>query len=207
MKGAEGDAATIHVLTKSTDGWSVETVQLGDRYWETWSGAIAQDTIAVADTDLHSEGNGTVRVFTWSGSAWNETAEIRSQWDTHMFGSSVDLDGDQLLVAADGSSPGPGGPGGVYLYTRRADEWTPEVVAEGREGFGFSSSIDNDTIITAAAHGDETASFWVFTRIPGGWVGTPIQLDTQDDWLYGAAIHKPFVAVSTFDGVWIGEVP
>jgi hypothetical protein len=39
--------------------------------------------------------------------------------DTHMFGAFVAVDGSRLLVAADGSSPGPGGPGGLLEALRR----------------------------------------------------------------------------------------
>lgn len=124
-------------------------------------------------TGLHSDGQGKVLVFTWSGSEWALTAEFGSQWDTHMFGAFVDVDGSRLLVAADGSSPRPGGPGGLYLYTLTSSGWVPEVIAEDGEGFGFGASIYGDTIVAAAGHSDDGASLWVFARSTNGWDGTP----------------------------------
>ena len=152
-----------------------------------------------------------MRIYDWDGTPWTLTSTQQDQWDTGMWGSSLDLDGNRLLVGADGSTPGPGSRGGVYLYTHTHDGWTPQIVGQGREGFGFGSGIDGDTIVTAAAHGDATATFWVFTPSADGWNGTPILLDTpdareMDDWVYGLDVHGDHVAVSIRESVWIGTL-
>jgi len=201
----------VHVLTWADGSWSVETITVGySGHWVNVSGAIAGDTFAIADTGIDSAmRTGVVRVFTLSGSTWNETATLHDQWDTGNWGSSLDLDGDQLLVGADGATPGPGSPGGMYLYTRTGNAWTPEVVGEGGEGFGFSARIDGDTIITAAGHSDATATFWVFVRAADEWRGTPIFIDGHDplgDWVYGVDILETEVVVSTHDALWIGAI-
>jgi hypothetical protein len=208
LSGAAGDEVVVHVLTRAGAGWDVDTITIADRSdWETWAGAISGDTFAISDTGLHtSVGQGKVLVYDWDGTSWTQTATLVDQWDTGMWGSSLDLDGDRLLVGADGATPGPGSRGGLYLYTRTGDTWTADAIAEGGEGFGHGARIDGDTIITAAAHGDPTASLWVFTQTSDGWAGTPIQLDTPDDWIYGIDVLEPIIAVSTRDAVQIGEV-
>ena len=213
MSGMVDDDAVAYVATWLGIGWSVEAITIGHRSdWETWAGALSGDTFAVSDTGLHTaQGVGTVRIYDWDGTSWTLASTLQDQWDTGMWGSSLDLDGNRLLVGADGSTPGPGSRGGVYLYTRTHDGWTPQVVGQGREGFGFGSRIDGDTIVTAAAHGDAAATFWVFTPSADGWNGTPILLDTadageKDDWVYGLDVHGDHVAVSIREGVWVGTL-
>lgn len=209
MAATSDDDTVVHVLTWSGESWSVETIVVGySGHWVTVSGAISGDTFVIADTGIDSAmRTGVVRVFTWDGSSWIETATLHDEWDSGNWGSSLDLDGDQLLVGADGATPGPGSPGGLYLYTRTGDTWTPEIVGEGGEGFGFSGRIDGDTIIAAAAHSDETATFWVFVRAADGWRGTPIAIAMQDpfdDWVNSVDIRGSEVVVSTHDSLWIG---
>lgn len=209
MAATSDDDTMVHVLTWSGESWSVETIVVGySGHWVTVSGAISGDTFAIADPGIDSAmRTGVVRVFTWDGFSWVETATLHDEWNSGNWGSSVDLDGDQLLVGADGATPGPGSPGGLYLYTRTGDTWTPEIVGEGGEGFGFSGRIDRDTIITAAGHSDETATFWVFVHAADGWRGTPIAIAMQDpfdDWVYSVDIRGSEVVVSTHDSLRIG---
>lgn len=213
MSGMADDDAVVYVATWVGNGWSVEMITIGHRSdWETWAGALSGDTFAVSDTGLHTaQGAGTVRLYDWDGTSWTLTFTLQDQWDTGMWGSSLDLDGNRLLVGADGSTPGPGSRGGAYLYTRTHDGWTPQIVGQGSEGFGFGSRIDGDTIVTAAAHGDAAATFWVFTPSAEGWNGTPILLDTRDagevdDWVYGLDVYGDDVAVSIREGVRIGTL-
>ena len=212
MSGMAGDDAVVHVATWMGNGWNVETITIGHRSnWETWAGAISGDVFAVSSTGLHTtQGAGSVRVYNWDGASWTHTSTLHEQWDTGMWGSSLDLDGDRLLVGADGSTPGPGSRGGLYLYTRTDDSWTPQIVGQGGEGFGFGARIDGDAIVTAAAHGDRAATFWIFTPSDDGWKGTPILLDAPTDgvgdWVYGLDVHGDQVAVSIGEGVWIGTL-
>ena len=209
------DQAVVHVLTRSANGWDSETIDIGVSHddWEPWAGTVSGSTFAISGLVRNPSAQGglytnTVTIYDRVGSAWVGTATLRdgNRWDTGMWGSSLDLEGDRLVIGADGSTPGPGSPGGVYLYTRSGDTWTPQVVGEGGEGFGFQARIDGDTIVTAAAHGDGDATLWVFTSSSSGWQGTPIQVDTDDDWVYGIDILDSYVAVSTLDAVRIGSI-
>ena len=209
LSGISGNDVIVYVLTWSGGSWSVDSTTVGIRGdWNNFAGAISGDTFAISDTGIDSsQPKGIVRVFSLDGTSWTETASLHDQWDTGNWGSSLDLDDDQLLVGADGANPGPGSPGGMYLYTRTGTTWTPEVVGEGGEGFGFSARIDGDTIVAAAAHSDETAIFWVFARSGMGWRGTPLTIDRQDplsDWVTGIDVDESEVAVSTDESLWIG---
>jgi hypothetical protein len=207
LSAMSGDEVIVYVLTWTGDVWSVDAIPVGTSGdWNTFAGTISNDTFAVSDTGIDSsQQKGIVQVFTWNGASWVRTATLHEQWDTGNWGSSLDLDGDRLLVGADGATPGPGSPGGMYLYTRTGTTWTPEVVGEGGEGFGFGARIDGNTIVTAAAHSDEVATFWVFVKFGNGWRGTPLAIDGQDpltDWVRGIDIDGG--DVSTDENLWGG---
>ncbi len=216
MAGTSGDRAEAYVLTRSEDSWRTETIALGSaERWRTWSGAISGATFAVADTGMDTaDGRGTVYVYDLEGTEWARTATIRDPWHTGdwggNWGSALAMDGDLLVVGADGATPGSGTPGAIYAYHRTAEGWDEELVGEGGEGFGFGARIDDGTIVAAASSGDREATFWVFTVADAGWIGTPIQVPIDQgevtDWVYGIDVDGDSVAVATESGLWIGRI-
>lgn len=60
--------------------------------------------------------------------------------------------------------------------------------------------------MTAAGHSDDGASLWAFTHSTNGWDGTPLQLDSSDDWVYGIDVYETLIAVTTNDRLWIGNL-
>ena len=92
------------------------------------------------------------------------------------FGSAVAIDGDALVVGGpfeDGSAVGLDGSqnddsdasGAIYLFVRAEGDWVQRVYVKasntGRgDLFGFSATIDGDTIVVGAA-GEESASIGV----------------------------------------------
>lgn len=214
MASWSGDGVAVHVITPISDGWDVATIPLGRLdEWESWAGAIGTNTFAISDTGMDTgarTGRGTVRVYDWNGSSWVLTSTLKkdSRWKVGNWGSSLDLDGDDvLLVGADGATPGPGTNGGVYLYTRTGDTWTPEVIGEGRGGFGYGARIDGGIIVVSAGSDDPATTFWVFTPADTSWLGTPIAVDGDTEaWVQGLDIDDGLVAVATGQGTWIGAI-
>lgn len=216
MAGTSGGEAQVYVLTPIGDAWVPDIISLGSvNRWETWSGTISGSTFAVADTGIHSaDGRGTVHIYDFDGTAWTRTATIRDPWVPGdwggNWGSSLDLDGDILVVGADGVTPGSGTPGAVHAYRRTADGWGAELVGEGGAGFGYDARIDGTTIVAGASPGDPLVTFWIFVVVDGGWLGTPIRVpidgDEEQDWLWGVDVDGDLVAVSTQSGLWIGRI-
>lgn len=145
---------------------------------------ISGDTIALG----HPWGLPTF-VFTWDGTDWIE--EQLTDGCGVMFGSSVDLEGERLLVGADGHSPGPGGPACVGLFTRTKTGWDFEVVAESGEGFGEEILLTGDLILITAG-----ASLWVYRNENGAWLGTPAQ--TELETIHALATDGQHCAVADF---------
>jgi hypothetical protein len=216
MAGTSGDKAQAYVLTRSGSGWATDTITIGSTdSWQTWSGTISGMTFAIADTGMDTaDGRGAVQIFDLVGADWTRTATIKDPWHRDdwggNWGSSADMDGDLLVVGADGATAGPGTPGAIYAYHRTQGGWDGELVGEGGEGFGFGARVDGDTIVAAASSGDREATAWVFTVVDHGWLGTPIQVpidgDEVTDWVFGIDVDGDLIAISTQSGLWIGRI-
>lgn len=137
--------------------------------------AIDGDTIVVGA----NEGNAAY-VFQKPSTGWqdsNETAiltpaEVVSSYS--YFGSSVAINGDTIVVGAQGSNR-------VYLFEKAGSEWTSthEIAklsaSDGvaNDQFGVSVAIDTDTVVVGASGQDEIAinagALYVFEKTESTW--------------------------------------
>jgi hypothetical protein len=120
-------------------------------------------------------------VVTKNGDAW-DAEELTRIGVGHEFGADVDVDDGRVLVGANGASPGPGGPGGLYLYNRQAGSWSGKVVAEGGAGFGDHARMSGSVIVCAGEHEADRQSLWAFEQVDGDWSGDKFRWDA-DTWI------------------------
>jgi hypothetical protein len=120
-------------------------------------------------------------VLTKNGDAW-DTEELTRVGVGHEFGADVDVDDGRVLVGANGASPGPGGPGGLYLYNRQAGSWSGNVVAEGGAGFGDHARMSGSVIVCAGEYEEDRQSLWAFEQVDGNWSGHEFRWDA-DTWI------------------------
>jgi hypothetical protein len=190
VRSGRGD---LIVLDRETAGWSEQrlpTAALATGCPEC-PVDVSGDTIAVGHPWWLS-----TFVFTWDGTDWIE--EQLSDECGVMFGSSVDVEGERLLVGANGHSPGPGGPACVGLFTRTELGWVFELVAESGEGFGEEIQLTGDLILTIANHSGN-ASLLVYRKESGAWLGTRVQPDLE--WIDALAADRQHCAVSNSGGL------
>ena len=108
------------------------------------------------------------------------TASDRAAND--LFGISVSVDGDTMVVGADGHDDGINASGVAYVFARSSGgDWSEAsqvarlTVSGGAagDGFGYSVSVDGDTIVVGADQDDSRSSgrgyACVFIRPAGGW--------------------------------------
>jgi hypothetical protein len=118
--------------------------------------------------------------------------------DGDMFGYTVAISGDTIVVGATWEGSVPGNPadnskpkaGAAYVFRRTAGAWTPEAIlkasnADAGDLFGWGVAVDGDTIVigapgeasnATAVNGNqadnsapEAGAVYVFTRGAGGW--------------------------------------
>ncbi|MCK5772144.1 MAG: hypothetical protein KAH28_17415, partial [Algiphilus sp.] len=163
-------------------------------------GAYGEDSSASggeSDNSVHDAG--AAYVFVRSGTTWTQEAYLKaSSTDiSDIFGFSVAIDGDTLVVGAhreDSSASGGESDnsatdsGAAYIFTRSGTAWTQEAIlkasnAETDDDFSYTAvSIDGDSVVVGAPHEDSSASggesdnsalnagaVYVFTRSGTTW--------------------------------------
>ena len=94
------------------------------------------------------------------------------------FGASVSIDGDTVVVGANGEDTVGVDSGAAYIFTKTGSAWTQQQKIQASnvgagDQFGYSVAIDGDTVIIGAqledAGGTNAGAAYVFTRSGTTW--------------------------------------
>ena len=129
-----------------------------------------------ASSDDSNANSGAVYVYKRTGTSWAQEAYIKAANNdaSDFFGSSVSISGDTLAVGAyredsnqttitngttASSDNSNASSGAVYVYKRTGTSWVQEAYIKAAnndadERFGWSVSIDNDTVAVGASRED-----------------------------------------------------
>ena len=124
-------------------------------------------------------------------------------------GWSVAVDGDTLVIGAQGDNPG--NAGAAYVFTRVGGGWTQaaKLTASSRgsdEGFGSSVAVHGDTIVVGAYEdnikANDAGAAYVFTRPATGWADmtqtarlTASDAAADDEFGTSVAVHGDTIVV------------
>jgi hypothetical protein len=186
--GGNAFQGAAYVFERNGDVWE-EKAQIvaangaaGDFFGH--SVAISGNTIvvgAVSDDGANLD-QGAVYVFVGSGATWNQQARLTAS-DAQLgglFGNSVAVSGDTLVVGAIGHDVGANlDEGKAYVFERENGSWTEQAqltssLGDPFDNFGKSVAIDASTIIVGA-YGDDVGATsgqgaaYVFTRTGASW--------------------------------------
>jgi hypothetical protein len=202
--GGAGEAA--YVFTRTGTTWSRQATltapQVTGRDLFGISVAIDRDTIVVGAREADPNGNnnqGAAWVFTRSGQQWSVEATLTASDGAayDLFGDSVALDGDTVVVGSEFADPaGRDSQGAAYVFTRSNGQWQEQaklISSDGVAGdrFGTAVAVAGDTAVVGAAHvaGRQGAAY-VFERTEEGWQEqarfTP-EGEPEEGW-FGAAV-------------------
>jgi hypothetical protein len=186
-------AGSAYVFTRTGSTWSQQDHLFVDDavaygYWFGYSVAIDGDTIVVgaiwADSASGSPVTGSAYVYTRIGGTWSLQKQLSADdaATDDLFGSSVAIDGDTIVMGAMGDETAAGDfAGSAYVFTRSESIWVPWVQqahlfaddATAGDFFGESVAIDGNTLVVGSPQintaGDNTGSAYVFTRRGGTW--------------------------------------
>jgi nucleoside-specific outer membrane channel protein Tsx len=175
--GHSKDAGQEYMFTNTASGWKQAAELKG-------SDTVAADyfgysvaisgTTAVVGSPGYAKTAGRVYVFTKTGTAWKQAAELKGS-DTVAdsgFGFSVAVSGTTAVVGAPIYTKNAGR---AYVFINTAGGW--KQVAElkgsdtvGDDGFGISVAISGTTALVGAdGHAKEAGRAYVFTNTAGGW--------------------------------------
>jgi hypothetical protein len=193
--GADGDASfrgSAYVFTESSGVWS-ETQKLepsdglaGDEFG--YRVALDHGTLLVTAFSATVNGvaaQGAAYVFKQSGDTFSETQKLTASdgglFDN--FGASVAIDGNTLVIGANGATVGSNpAQGAVYVFTNSGGVWTEaqKLIADDGaafDNFGLSVALHGSTILVGSPQAIIDGRFaqgaiYVFTNSGGIWSQT-----------------------------------
>lgn len=125
---------------------------------------------------------GSVYVFTRDGTTWQQQAKLTADdgADGDLFGISVALSGDTILVGADLHDEVAKNAGAVYVYTRSGNSWSQQAKLTAADGseidiFGVRVALSGDTALISARRDDDNVmgvdagSAYIFVRSGTTW--------------------------------------
>ena len=179
--------------------------------------AVDADTIVIGgwgDAD-QGFGTGSAYVYVRDNGVWTEQQKLTAADGAteDFFGIMVAVDGDTVLIAADGGGV-TDAPGKVYVYTRSGGIWSEQQQLMPSDGgvndeFGLTLALDGDTAVVGAhwhdALGEDSGAVYVYTRDMGVWVEQ--QKLTASD---GSAVDEFGESVAVEDdtlvvGAWLDD--
>ncbi len=184
--GASGSGAA-YVFVRNGSVWSqqayLKASNAGANDQFGWSVAVSGDTLVVGarsegstaigvngdQANNGAAGSGAVYVFSRAGSVWSQQAYIKASntEDGDLFGLSVGLDGDTLVVGAlgedsattgvdgDQADNGASNSGAAYVFLRTGTMWSQQAYMKASntditDYFGASVAISGDTLAIGA---------------------------------------------------------
>jgi len=181
--GSNQDAGAVYVFEQSGDNWTEQAKLLpsdsasSQRFGV--SLAISGNTLAIGaytDSQKASMG-GAVYIFERSGDSWVEKQKLMASDGTaaQLFGYSVGISGNRMVVGAAGDSTMGSFAGAAYVFELSGDSWAEKQKLTASDGaasdwFGCSAGISGDTVVIGALNDDSYAgSAYVFERGSDNW--------------------------------------
>jgi len=204
-----GSQSNVHAFVRENGDWTPQDVLGSPDYKDCLGGGVAvsgdamvagapqEDSGATGvggnEEDDSTEDSGAVYVYARNGTVWTRQAYVKaSNTDSgDLFGSSVSISGNLMVVGAPGEDSNATGvdgnqanndadeAGAAYVFIRSGSTWAQVAYLKGsdtRAGdrFGKSVSISDGTIAVAGG-----GSIYLFVSNEGGWVQKAI-LESRD---------------------------
>lgn len=185
----DSSRGSAYIFTRSGPTWTQQAKLVaadgaaGDGFGH--SVAITNDgnmvAIGAMNDDITTTDQGSVYVFTRSGSTWTQQARLSASdpVNTGLFGKSVALnsDGSTLLV---GSYYSNSFKGSAYVFTRSGSTWTqqakltaPDGLSDDYYGYSVALSSNGDIAVVGSSRDDnaleDSGSAYVYTRTDSTW--------------------------------------
>ncbi len=151
--------------------------------------------------------SGSVYAFVRAGSRWVEAQKITASdaEDRDLFGSSVSLCGDTLLVGSPKDDDLGNNSGAAYVYRYDGSRWTEEQKLTAPDGgathqFGWSVALDGEVAVINSDvnyYPAPSGSAYVYRRGEAGWsLEQKIESPAGDSFASWVAISGPWILIS-----------
>lgn len=147
-----------------------------------FSVSISADTVVMGAYGTNSN-TGAAHIYQWISSSWYGKGKLTASDGViyDLFGHSVSIDDEYIIIGAPGHDLTYGGEGATYVFEEPTTGWTDMTEtqkitasdASGGDSFGRQVSIDGDSAIVSAPDDDDnglaSGSAYVFKRGTSSW--------------------------------------
>jgi len=209
--GNGNDAGAVYIFVKNGNSWTLQKKLgsiSGGGSGAAYGSAVAIDgdtavVGAIHDATAQAGDTGAVYVLVRNGTTWTQQQKVTaSDGDTgDLFGFSVALSGDTLLVGARSADTTKGtDAGAAYVFVRNGTTWTQQQKVTASDGsaynlFGLSVALSGDTAFVgcpnaSTAGGLGAGAAYVFTRSGSTWTQSQklTASDGSDSDFFGIAV-------------------
>jgi len=183
---ADDDGGSAYVFARSGTTWVLQAkLTADDAAADDYFGdsvAISGDSIVVGALrdDDGGENSGSAYLFIRSGTSWSQQAKLTADdaAANDLFGASVAISGDSVVVGAFQDDDGGTDSGSAYVFVRSGSSWSQQAKLTADDAvafdyFGISVAILGDSVVVGAQQyslfGGEPGSAYVFTRSGSTW--------------------------------------
>jgi FG-GAP repeat len=184
--GSEGcgfhcSKSASNLFVKPTSGWT-NMIDTADLFAVVWAISISGDTI-VAGNPYADSYQGEAYVFVKPTGGWGDVTPVATLTASdgranELFGSSVSISGNTIVVSTPENFNSDVGPGAAYVFVKPANGWTSMTqtakltASDGRAGddLGFSVAISGNTVVAGAPNNAGVrGAAYVFVEPASGW--------------------------------------
>jgi FG-GAP repeat len=179
-------SGSAYVFVRSESSWTEEAkLAASDAAAEDLFGAsvaVDGDTVVIGafGNDDAGTDSGSAYVFVRSGTTWSQQQKLTASDAAaeDLFGASVAVSGDTVVVGAFGNDDAGTDSGSAYVFVRSGSSWSQQqklTASDGAVGdsFGVSVAVDGDTVVVGAKGDDDaggsSGSAYVFVRSGTNW--------------------------------------
>ena len=180
------DSGSAYIFRFDGTSWNEETKLTASdgALFDSFGSAVAVNgdvaVIGAQGDDDGGSASGSVYVFRYDGTFWNEEAKLTASdaAGIDLFGSTVALDGDVAVIGSPGDDDDGSGSGSIYVFRFDGSSWNEEAKltasdASAGDSFGHDVSISGSRIVTGARADDAAAlnagSAYVFEYDGTSW--------------------------------------
>lgn len=185
------NAGAVFAFERETRSWSQKQIltavdaKAGDAFGQSIALTPQFLVIGAPRSDAPHHDSGSAYVYVRDKNSWRYQTKLTAKdgAEGDLFGISVAIDGNTILVGADLNDEQAEKAGAVYVYVFDGKQWKHEAKLMAKDGantdiFGVRVALSGDTALISARRDDvegvgvDAGSAYVFTRIKGNWAQT-----------------------------------
>ncbi len=219
VRGRDEDAGAVLAFEKEDNSWSQKQLltapdrKAGDTFGQSIALTERFLVIGAPHSNAPSEDSGSVYVYQREESSWQFHSKLTAKDGTagDLFGISVAIDGNTILIGADLNDQLAENAGAVYAFEFDGKQWLQQAKLVASDGadtdiFGVRVALSGDTALISARRDDvenigkDAGSAYIFERVNGQWSQTQKLVapdgKADDRFARGVALNKDTALIS-----------